>query len=343
VGADTVTAIATALIPLLYLTTGLQFWQLLILVFFSSLLDIPSFTARRSMVPELAGRAGMPLDRANAVFESLMGFSTLVGAPLAGLLVATMGARNVIWLDASASAISAVLVLATIPGGMFTRVAFETRGMVADIRAGLSFIRRDVVLWPMAIVLALSNGTSAAVTGLVLPVYVKDTFGDATSLGLMISAVGAGALLGSTAYGWFATRVSRRLLWYAGYLLVPLEWWIFLVSPTAAMIVAAFFITGLAMGPINPIMVTLRHERSPAEVRGRVFSTYSAIAMSTSPIGILAAGWMIEGIGFDPTVLVFALIGQAIGIATLVIPGFRLMDRPASSGPVTESQVSPVI
>jgi MFS family permease len=199
--------------------------------------------------------------------------------------------------------------------------------MSATIRAGLSFIRRDVVLWPMAIVLALSNGTSAAVTGLVLPVYVKDTIGDATSLGLMVSAVGAGALLGSTAYGWFATRVSRRLLWYVGYLVVPLEWWIFLVNPTAAMIVAAFFITGLVMGPINPIMVTLRHERSPAEVRGRVFSTYSAIAMSTSPIGILTAGWMIEGIGFDPTVLVFALIGQAIGIATLVIPGFRLMDR----------------
>jgi predicted MFS family arabinose efflux permease len=286
------------------------------------------------MVPELADRAGMPLDRANAIFESLMGFSTLVGAPLAGLLVAAIGARNVIWLDALASALSALLVLTMIPGGVFTRVAFETRGLISDIRAGLSFIRRDVVLWPMAVVLALSNGTSAAVTGLVLPVYVQDAFGDATSLGLMVSAIGAGALLGSTIYGWVATRMSRRLLWYIGYLVVPLEWWVFLVDPTVALIMAAFFVTGLAMGPINPIMVTLRHERSPAWVRGRVFSTYSAIAMSTSPIGILAAGWMIEGIGFNPTVLAFALLAQAIGVAALFVPGFRLMDRPQALGKV---------
>lgn len=143
----------------------------------------------------------------------------------------------------------------------------------------------------------------------------------------MLSALGAGALLGATLYGTVAGRLSRRWIWYVGFLLVPLEWWIFLASPSVAMVVAAFLVVGLVMGPINPIMVSLRHERSPAEVRGRVFSTYSAIAMSASPLGILLAGWMIEDIGFDPTVVAFAIASQALGIVTLLIPGFRLLDH----------------
>ena len=324
---DIFTAAATALIPLFAITMGLQFWQLLILVFFSSLLDIPSFTARRSMVPELAARAGMKLDRANALFESLMGLSTLLGAPLAGLLVAIMGARNVIWLDALASAISAVVIALAVPGNAFVRHVFEGGGLVRDIRAGLNFIRNDAVLWPLAVVLALSNGLNAALGGLALPVYVRAEFGSAKSLGLLLSALGAGSLIGATLYGWLAGRVSRRWIWCVGYMIVPIEWWIFLVNPGVAVLAAAFLLSGLVMGPVNPIMVTLRHERSPANVRGRVFSTYSAIAMSTSPVGILIGGWMIEGVGFNPTVIAFAVAAQLIGVASLMIPGFHLMDR----------------
>lgn len=330
-GADTVCAVATFLIPLLYSTVGLEFWQLLVLVFFSSLLDVPALTARRSMIPELAALAQMPLDRVNALFESLQSLSTLIGTPLAGLLVAWLGAHDVLWLDAGASGLSALAVVIAVPASAFARSSFASSGYVADVKAGLGFIRRDPVLWPMAIFLAISNAISVSMAGVVLPVYVRDTFGSAASLGVMLAAAGAGAVFGSALYGAFANRVSRRLLWYLFYLVVPLEFGIFLISPAVGMIVALFFLVGLVSGPINPIMVTLRHERSPAAIRGRVFSTYSAIAMAAQPLGILVAGYMIEGLGFNPTIMLLAAMGLLLGLAALAVPGFRLMDaRPAS-------------
>lgn len=341
---DVVAAVSTALIPLLYLTTGLEFWQLLVLVFFSSLLDVPALTARRSMIPELSSHAGMSLDRVNASFESLQNLSLLLGTPLAGLMVAWLGARHVLWLDAGASAISAVVVVLTIPTSLFLRHRSAAQGYWADVMAGLSFIRRDQVLWPMVIVLALSNAVSVAIAGVVLPVYFHDEFGSAASLGLVLAAMGGGAFMGSTLYGAMAGRISRRAIWYAAFFLAPLEFWVFLVSPGVAVLAATFFVVGIMMGPINPIMVTLRHERSPKEIRGRVFSTYSAISMAASPAGILVAGNLIDGVGFNPTIVILATAGQVIGIAALLVPGFRHMDRPparpeavtvlATSGPM---------
>lgn len=46
--ADITSGVAIALIPLLYFSIGLQFWQLLALVFIGNLLDAPGNTARGS-------------------------------------------------------------------------------------------------------------------------------------------------------------------------------------------------------------------------------------------------------------------------------------------------------
>jgi MFS family permease len=326
---DLVCAAATLAIPLLYSTLGLQFWQLLVLVFFSSLLDIPALTARRSMIPELAAYAGFTLDRANATFESLQNLAMLLGTPAAGVLVAALGARHVLWIDGASSLVSALIVLIAIPATWFGPRALTVGARYWDeVKAGLRFIRRDPVLWPMVIILAISNGASGGVSAVLLPVYFRDTFDSPAGIGVVLAAMGGGGVLGATLYGVFAGRVSRWLIWNVAYILIPVEFWVFLVSPSLALLVAAFFVAGVLAGPINPLMVTLRQERSPAAIRGRVFSTYSAIALGAAPLGILVAGNLVEGIGLNPTVLILGGISQVLGIASLLVPGMREMNHP---------------
>lgn len=336
IAANLVSAGGIVMIPILYVTVGLAFWQLLLFVFIGSLLEIPAITAGRSMVPELAELARQPLERVNALFESAGNLSLLVGTPVAGLLVAGIGARNVLWIDAAMSLTGAVVLALWVPGRLFARRAvMVSRGFANDLLAGLRFIRNDRLLWPMAVVLALSNAIGGAAYNVLLPVYAEGTLDSSIALGLTFTALGLGALAGSTLYGALAGRLPRRLVWSVAFLVVPVDLWVFLVSPGVGLLIAAFMLSGLVGGPLNPLMVTIRHERSPAELRGRVFSTYSAIAGSVQPVGFLAAGWAVDALGFLPAVLIFAVLTQLVGVATVVVPGFRDLDRPAEPVPAT--------
>ena len=94
--ADLASGFTVALIPVFYFTIGLPFWLLMVLVFLGALLDAPGSTARASMIPELAEMAGMPIERATSTNQLVERSSRLVGAPLAGLLIASLGTANVL-------------------------------------------------------------------------------------------------------------------------------------------------------------------------------------------------------------------------------------------------------
>src|SRR5262245_56487269 len=113
--ADLVSGIAIALIPLLFITVGLAFWQLLALIFLGSLLEIPGVTARRALLPELAAMASVRLERVNGAFEAIQHLALLLGPPLAGILIVWLGASNVLWIDAATFAASAAIVTLAIP------------------------------------------------------------------------------------------------------------------------------------------------------------------------------------------------------------------------------------
>ena len=69
--ADLASGVTVAMIPLLHFTVGLQFWQLMVLVFLGGLLDAPGTTARNALVPELAEIAEMPLERATSAIQAV--------------------------------------------------------------------------------------------------------------------------------------------------------------------------------------------------------------------------------------------------------------------------------
>ncbi|MEZ4496016.1 MAG: MFS transporter [Thermomicrobiales bacterium] len=329
---DLVSGVTVAFIPLLYYTVGLNFWVLLVS-------GLPRSDARRArtdrsqaMLPELATQADMPLSRANAWFESAQSIAWLVGPPIAGILIAAIGAAGVIVIDAITFAVSILLMVAFIP--KLAPVARQATGKLREeLLAGLRFIRHDPVLLWMAIGLAISNCLSAPLTSVILPVYVTETSNRASDLGLLLSAGSVGILTGALLYGAIGHRVSRRTIWLVGYAMSPLVYWtLAAMVPFWALIVVSA-VSYIAMGPINPLMVTVRHERAPHELRGRVFASYSAIAMSAGPIGMLVGGYFVEEAGLRPTVLALAIAGQLLALAMVFIPAFSRLGESAVPKP----------
>lgn len=326
VATDLVSGIGIALIPLLYTTVGLAFWQLLALVFLGSLLTIPGLTARRAMLPELATLAGMRLEQVNGSFEAVQHLALLLGPPLAGVLIVWLGAGNVLWLDAITFAASALIVALAIPAVAGGARRHATGRYLDELVVGLRFLRGDRLLLALAIGLAISNFFGNTLLAVLLPVYVKTALGSATALGLLASAFGAGALAGAAVYGAIGQRLPRRAIWLAGFLVSPIVFWVLAMQVSLPLLMVVAALDGIISGPINPLLVTIRHERIPIELRGRIFSTFSAIAQAAAPFGILLAGASVEGFGLWPTLLAIAVCSQLVGVAMLLIPAFYDMD-----------------
>lgn len=324
---DLVSGISLALIPILHHTIGLAFWELLVLVFFAELLAIPGLTARRSMIPELASLARTRLEPVNAAFEGTQFAALLVAPPVAGLLIAFMGADDVLLVDSLTFAVSALVVMLAVPGRLFPPRPSVGVRYVEDLKAGLRFLRNDDVLLTLAAGLAITNLISSPLTAVVLPVFVKQTWDDATRLGLMAAGFGLGALAGAALFGAFGHRVPRRLLWIAGYMLSTITTWVLLFSTSLPVIMAGAMLGAIASGPLNPLLVTVRHERIPGELRGRVFSTFSAISQVAAPMGMLAAGFAIEHFGLRGTIAGIAVASQLVAVGMVFVPALHRLDE----------------
>ncbi len=324
--ADFVSGIGIGLIPLLYHTVGLAFWQLLALVFLGALLEIPGLTARRSLLPELAALGGLRLEQINAAFESIQGVSLLLGPPLAGVLIARLGASDVLWLDAASFAASALIVGVAVPAFRLERPAAPGR-YLGEIVAGLRFLRRDRLLRTLAISLALSNFLEAPLVAVLLPVYVSRLYGRPTVLGLLVAAFGVGSLAGAALFGVLGHRLPRRTLWVTGYLVVALCFWALAAMPPLPVLLGALAVTGVAAGPLNPLLVTIRHERTPPELRGRVFSTFSAVSQLAIPVGMLVVGSLLDRIGLRPTTALIAAGSLTLALGMRFVPALRELDR----------------
>lgn len=335
--ADLVSGLGIMMIPLLHDTIGLAYWQLLMFVFLGALLDIPGLTGRRSMLPELAKMAGLRLEQVNAGFESIQSLALLVGPPLAGLLIGLIGAANVLWLDAVSFFVSALIVALAVPALRPREAKVASGRYVEELRAGLRFLYRDRVLLALAISLALTNFLNGPLFAVILPVYIKDVFGSAAVLGTVAAVFGAGALTGALGYGAIGHRLPRRALWLTGFMLAALPLWVILLTRDLSWLLAVAFVTGLATGPINPLLVTIRHERIPIDLRGRVFATFSAISAVATPVGMVVAGVAIQGLGLSTMLLGLAVLTQAVGLGMFFVAPFRQMGQPSPAAvPVQE-------
>lgn len=328
---DVASGATVMFIPLLHNTVGLAFWQLLGLVFLGGLLKSPGGTARRSMIPDLAEMAVMPLEQANAFADGINRVAGLVGAPLAGVLIALVGTSNLLWLDAASFAISALLigVSVPIPSTMIKTGESEPRYLVS-LWEGVRFIRRDSLVLSLALVILITNMIDGAFFSVVEPTYIKHVFHSAIPLGLIVAASGGSAFVGTLIFAAIGHRLPRRFTYGIGYTIGgTLSFWVFLLLPVLPFLLAGQIIAGLAIAPVNPIFFTVMQERVPAEMRARVFGTISAGTLAGIPLGTFMSGYLVAWLGLQITLLAMGVLYLVTTLSLLVNPiVLRGMEKP---------------
>jgi len=325
--ADIASGVTVALIPLLYFTVGLPFWQLMVLVFLGGLLDAPGTTARTALIPELAALAKMPLERATSVGQSIERGSRMLGAPLAGLLIPILGTANILWLDAASFAVSAGIVAALVTHVGSRPKETVPRAYFQEVMDGLRFVRSQAVVFSMLVILMITNFLDAAFSGVILPVYVKRIFDDPLSLGVLIAFWGGGAVLGGVVFGVIGHRLPRQAAFIGSFVLASLYSWSFALFLPFPVVLVAIAVSGIGAGPLNPIIDTVIFERVPADIRGRVLGTIMASAWVTMPLGVLIAGLVTEWTGLQPVLIGLGATYLATTLSMIFIPALRELNR----------------
>jgi MFS family permease len=324
---DLASGVTTALIPLLYLTAGLEFWQLLVLVFLGALLDTPGGTARAALLPELAEQAGMPIERATSLIHVIERGARMVGAPLAGLLIGVMGTANVLWLDAASFFVSAAIIGIVIVAPKLAETEEKTGKYFDELKDGLRFIAQDSLILSIVVMVMLTNFLDAIFGGVVQPVYVKEVFGSALNLGLLIAANGGGAVVGGLIFAAVGHRLPRHATFVAAFVLTGFRFWVYAIYPPLAVLIVTTFITSIGAGPLNPIIGAVEFERIPPTMRGRVFGAVTAGAWIAMPMGMLLGGILTDRFGTFVMMIGLAITFFITTLSMAFIPAMKEMNR----------------
>ena len=327
--ADLASSGAVAAIPLLHATVGIELWQLMALVFLGALLDAPGATARAALLPDAVELAGVPMERASGIRGAIQQGAQLLGAPVGGILVATVGATAALWIDAASFLVSAALIAFLVPRAR--RGESEERGRFwAELGEGLRFIWDRRLVRALVAMVLLSNLIEAPGT-VVLTVFAEQEYDSAASLGLMLGTLGGTALVGALAYSAVGHRLPRRRLFLWCFAFVPVGYLALAALPSLPVALVALAVMGFAAGPINPLLFTVMTEIVPAHLRGRAFGAVRAGAWASIPLGILLGSVLVAVAGVAVTLLTMGTLLAALVAYSFFNPAFREMDDPPAT------------
>lgn len=334
---EAASGISTLMIPALHFTVGIEFWHLLVFVFLGALLDSPGNTARRSLFPDLVEQTSMSLDRANALFMISIRIATLIGAPLAGILIALIGAPNLLFITTAGFATSILLFVTFVPRGIKQTEGSEAQkpsgfgGYVTEIREGFGYLYHDKLLFTLLLTTSLGSLVAEPLYVLILQVYVQEQYGSAENLGFILAGLAIGSLIGNAIFVGMSDRLPRRPVVIFGFGIRALAFIVFVFVPPWWVVALAIIIGAIALEPVNPMWQSIQQERVPPGMRGRVFGVVSAIQVSTLPVGMMIYGFLLDAIGLQSTLICFVIANLLVPVAFILNPYLKqIKDRPQS-------------
>ncbi|MGY5074787.1 MFS transporter [Streptomyces griseus] len=339
---DAVCALAIAAIPLLHFAGVLDFWMLCALMALNGFAHTPGNTARYVLIPDLAEHAGTTLARAASLFDAVSRGARMVGAALAGVLIAFVGAESVLLLDAATFGLSALLVAAGVRGiraaePRKAETPVSVRAYGTELREGYAHLFSNRLLLSVVVMVMFMNGLDQGWYAVLLPVHAEAELGGATDIGLLTAVFGAGGLTGALLYGAVGHRFPRRAVFTACVILCGApRYLVAAVTGTTLPLAVTMLLGGIVGGVLNPILTTVIYERVPDRLRSRVSGALTAGCEFAMPLGGLAAGLLVEGAGATGALVAMGGIYFLATLSPLVFPSWRTLDDQVveEAGPV---------
>jgi predicted MFS family arabinose efflux permease len=263
--------------------------------------------ARQAFVLEMIDREA--LTNAIALNSTLYNSASAIGPAVAGVTYALFGP---VWCFAL-NGISFLAVIAALLrmrlGPPAARV--RTGSGLEDLKEGLRYMRATPVIVTLIGVVAVSSVFGLAYY-IVLPAWAVTILGgDATTNGLLLSARGAGALIGALMIASIGQLKLKGRLLMVGHLVFPAFLLVF--AAVRWLPLSLVLLVGVGWGFMVMLNMTnvLLQTQAPDRLRGRVMSVYALTLMGLYPVGALLGGVGAEWLGAPALVAATAFVTLA--------------------------------
>jgi MFS family permease len=322
----------TAVLTALILAGRVQLWMLFLISFLFGSVDAFFLPAQMSLIPSLVKPD--QLQSGNALFQMTGQLSQFVGPALAGLLISVLSGGSQPAQGIQTNGVGAAIgfdtltfVAAAVTLGMMRlaagrSAAAQKQSSLALLKEGLAVVAKDPLMLSIILVTCLVNLLFVGPLAVGIPALAATRFTQgAAALGSIISAFGAGSLIGAALSGSLRPRkaglVTLGTIVVAGLGMVGLG----LVSNLALAALVALGI-GVGVGYTNVLLISSLQKNIAPELRGRVMSLMLMGSMGASPISNALAGAVVDfnvqglflGVGF---------LLAALGLVALCLPWIR--------------------
>ena len=321
ISTDLTRALVLVTVPVAWWAGLLTVWWLYAVALVHGVLTVFFDVAYVSYLPHLVGRDN--LVEGNAKLSAIRSVTSISGPGIAGPLVGWVGAPATLLVSAAGMAMSGLLAI-TIrkqepqPEGELG--PSERSRLGRDIKEGLRFVLKYPALRAIMLSDAIFNLFLVMYQTMLLVFLERELGLDSAGIGLVLSGMGCGALLGALS----ATRVARwvgqgRVIWLASLVTCPLTVLMPLAHPGWSVCVAAAGLASLSFGGVVRVVAqsSFQQALTPDRLLGRVSATARFVSWGGIPLGGLLGGT--SGSVFGATATVW--IGAA-GMTVSVLPNF---------------------
>jgi MFS family permease len=304
---------------------SIRIWQIYLMAFLLGALKAVDMPARQSYVVEMVeGRED--LTSAIGLNSAIHNSARTLGPALAGVVVAMLGEAPAFFLNSlSFLAVIASLLMMREPAPaasasiQLSEAGARPPGALAHMREGLRYVAGQQTLLVLMSLVAVSSFLSRPYQTL-MPVFadvtLKESAGpliaalcggesplmqcrapQALPLGLLLSAVGVGAITGALLVASLPAKAPRGLMLTIGNLAFPACLLIFVSSRSLLFSLFVMLFVGMSHVFQNAMANTLLQLSAPDGMRGRVMSLYSLVSGGMHHLGGLQAGFAADWLG----------------------------------------------
>ncbi len=294
-------------------------WHLLVSAFMSGTAMSMNMPARQALISQLVSRP--QLASAIALNSMSMNSSRILGPALAGVLIGAIGIAGCMLLQGLGYvwSIFNVFQIRVPPQDRRARDS----SMVQNLVEGFRYCYEEKTVFAMLSLAAMTSIFGQPYMQF-LPAFARDVLSlGAGGLGMLMTAVGVGALVGSIAIASFGGSRARGAILLVAAGIFGLSLCLLALAKSAPLALLLLAAGGFANALLMSLNQTILQQTVPDHLRGRVMSVYM-LTWGLMPLGTLPIGWIAQTHGTPAAIFFGGIVCYVVALWVFFFrPSFR--------------------